>query len=158
MPDTYWLLDEAPAIPIDYVTAGSGYVDVSRGATTTVECRFYPSDHSAINEPVVTGLSDRYRAARDLVEYASAATVVTGTDGVAYFRERVPNVAPVDTQFVKVRPPDHDNAPDYWGVVTGGRPRSGTDGDRRRLDLEIAYLGDVDDYPDRETARGQLEA
>ena len=155
---TNWLLDEEPAIPIDYVTAQSGYVNRTRGSRTTLQCRFYPSDHSAINEEVITGFSDRYRAARAYLEYANAVNTITSIEGKTFFVERLPPIAPVETQFVKVRPPDNNDNPDFWAVITGGNTTTEADNERRRLELEVTYLGEVDDYADRSAARSVLEA
>lgn len=158
MSDTYWLLDEAPAIPIDEVTAQSGYVTPTPGATTTLQCRFVPGDHAAETEPVITDLTDRYEATRAYLEHTDAVSTLQATNGVVYFRERLPPTPAVNTQFVKVRSPD-DDIRDFWGVVVGGRPTTeSVEAALRRLDLEIAYLAPTDRFADRQSARAELEA
>lgn len=164
MPDTYWLLDRGSNgddIPIDYTLGETPWPTPRRGGTITLAGAFVstpPTDYSTLSEAALTGQLTRYEAARDYVEYADAVAVVTGTDGKSYFRERVPAVANNSTFFLEVRPPDVLDVPDFYGVVVGGSVPKTSPSQRLRLDLELAYLGEVADYTDRSAARTALEA
>lgn len=163
MPDTYWLLDRGSNgddIPIDYVPGDEPLPTPNRGDAAPLRCAFVDDlvDYTTLSEPALTGKQTRYDAAEAYVEYASCVKLIEANDGQAYFVERVPSESPVSTFFLEVTPPSSVETEPFYGVVTGGSVESNGISPRLRLDLQLAYLGDVADYASRSDARSALEA
>lgn len=163
MSDTYWLLDrgsDGDDIPIDEVLGTQPLPSPERGATTTLQCVFWPDlvDYSTLSEPALTGQQTRFDAATQYLEYVGSVSTLQATDGSVFFRESVPSASPVATFFVEVVPPSSAATDPFYAVVTGGSTVAESTADRRRLDLTLTYLGDVADYASRSDARDALEA
>jgi len=163
MPDTHWLLDrgiDGDAIGIDYVLASNPWPTPRRGGTVTLACAFVEDtvDYSALSQPALEGKLTRYAAARDYLEFVDAVSVIQGADGQTYFRERLPEVAPVNTHFLRVTPPDTVDVADFYAVVSGGSVAQQSASSRLRLDLELTYLGPESGWASRSSARDVLEA
>jgi len=161
MSDTYWLLDRASGddIPIDEVLGTQPLPSPERGARTRLQCVFWPDlyDYSTLPDPALTGQQPRFDAAAQYLEYVGSVSTLQATDGSVFFRESVPPASPVTTFFVEVVPPSSAETDPFYAVVVGGSTVTESTPERRRLDLELAYLGTVADYPDRPTARDALE-
>ena len=163
MSDTYWLIDrgiDGDAIPIDYVLASNPWPTPRRGSTLTLACAFVEDavDYSSLSQPALEGKLTRYEATRDYLEFVDAVSIIQGVDGQTYFRERLPNVATVDTHFLRVTPPDTVDVPDFYAVVSGGSVAQQSASPRLRIDLELTYLGETSDWATRALARAALEA
>lgn len=161
MPDTYWLIDEAPTIPVDYVAGESTWPTPRRGGTVSLTCVFVPNsrtDYTTLGEAAVDSFPERYEALRRYLEFVDAVTTVQAVDGQAYFREQLPTQASVDTQFVSVRPPAAVDVEPFYAVVSGGTVPKSSPSVRRRIELELTYLAPASDYADADAAKTALEA
>jgi len=101
--------------------------------------------------------SGAYQAIRDYLAYPNVSTYTTD-NAVPRFRDRTPNIAPVDDTLIKVEP-DHD-APgyeDFWAVVIGGEDSAAPRPSERIISLTLYKLGTVDEYPTEADVRDALE-
>lgn len=166
MPDTYWLIDRGTSkkvIPIDYTTQANPWPTPERGRTDTYDCRFVATpqtDYSTLSRDAVTGQFARYELVREYLKFPDRVSTQQVIGGTTVFHERDPPAAltPLDTHFVAIRPPDTLDVPDFYGVISGGSITKTATNSQYRLDLEIAYLGEVSDYTTRNAARQALEA
>lgn len=168
MPDTYWIIDRGsnrptPWIPIDAVTFESPAPTPALGADVQLDCIFTPTDaadYSTLSQSAVTGQTARYEAVRDYLSHASAVVIHDDIDGAAYFTDPEGDRDPVETHFVRVRPPSQTSTPDFYGAITGGDVTKQSPSGLERLELTITYLGavDPDRWPTRTLARDALEA
>lgn len=165
MPDTYWLLDRgtrAPAIPIDYTSQANPWPTPRRGQADPYDCRFVPNpptDYSTLSTDALTGHQTRYEAVRDYLQFSHAVEVDEALLGGYWFDEYdVSDASPVATHFVRVRPPDSIDVPDFYAAVTGGDVTKSAPNPQYRIELELTYLAEASDYTTRSAARQNLEA
>jgi hypothetical protein len=165
MPDTYWLVSSSSTdIPVDYTVGGAARPTPRRGGTVTLEAVFVPDDgavdFTALNtgRGVVIGQDARYDALMAYGEFAASAEIITGVDGQAYLHEELPDRAGVDTQFVLVTPPDSIRIAPFYAAVTAATDATTDASARRRIDLELAYLGAASEWVSRANARDDLVA
>ena len=138
--------------------------ELTRGEVTTFDLGFWSHadvgggvyGESLYGEGIYGGttFAGRYRALREYLEFATPKHVRTGSEGNVWYRERVPEAAPIDSFVVDIDPgEDVIDFDGIWGVVVGGsdpsRPVS-KDAGLRRLSLDVYVLAELNEYEDRE--------
>jgi len=98
-------------------------------------------------------------AIREWLDYADVVRFGRTDRGVPWFRERPPEISPVESQLVLVDPErDMIDMPAFWALIVGGEeqgePINATT--PARLTLELVVLGTLDEYEDRETVIDEI--
>ena len=95
---------------------------------------------------------EHYNRLLDFIRYSGDEVVRRGTTdrGVPWFRERLPDAAPVETLVVAIDvPEDYPERRSHWGIIIGGQDNSVGSADYRRVDLDVFVLADRDEFDDR---------
>lgn len=100
---------------------------------------------------------DRYREARQFLDYAGSATVKQAMNGKPHYVERLPADAPVDSLVVAVEPgPGLEATNGFWGVVMGGDDSTRFVRDMAALQIDFKVLAERDDYLTRSDIEADL--
>ena len=98
-------------------------------------------------------------AIREWLDYADVVRFGRTDRGVPWFRERLPGIAPVDSQLVLVDPErDMIDIPAFWALIIDGDEQGEPINAETpaQVTLDLVVLGTLDEYPDRETVRADL--
>jgi hypothetical protein len=102
---------------------------------------------------------DAYEELRKYTEHTEGVSVRPDINGAPTFRERTPAVDPVGTHLRLFNPGESaDRHPALWGLITGGDDPNTVLGGSARLEVDVAILGDVEEYPTITAVRNALEA
>jgi hypothetical protein len=163
---TTWTIDD---IPVEYV-ARETPPTLTRGAEVTLPLLFRDRGEDAIVEPsdsrygiqygfnyegprAVLPFRKHYEAILDYLDYSGEATVRYGTGdrGVPWFRERLPDAAPIDSLVVPVdAPSDSIEDRSLWAILVDGVDQSNVlSGGLRRVEVTLFVLAERDAYADR---------
>lgn len=118
-----------------------------RGATVTL--------------PIETAGESEYDSLLEFLEYDASVVVRRGLadNGTPWFRERIPDAAPVETYLVDVDPPADALTDGFWGLIVGGVDQTpGAEFGERWLSLDIFVLAKLGEYADKAAVRDDLEA
>ncbi|WP_323192423.1 hypothetical protein [Halostella sp. PRR32] len=105
-------------------------------------------------------LPTEYNAVRDYLAYPQAVTTGTTDQGVPWFREQLPSIAPVNSQLVQVSPSARSGAgfEDFWALIVGGSEASTAYPNRRAVDVSLFVLGTTAEYATETDVRNALES
>lgn len=119
----------------------------------------YNSVESTTETTTTRTFAETYDELLGYLDYLGDEIVRRGTTdrGVPWFRERLPDAAPVDTLVVPVEMGDDIIDPrDMWAIIVGGEDISRPPSTYRSVDLDLFVLAPLDDYADREAVIDDL--
>lgn len=132
-----------------YGAEGSSYGSIQYSASSrTTTTTTVTQDYSATYYEILNYLE---YSGEDLVRYG------TTDRGKPWFRERIPDDAPVNSLVVPVEPGDDIvDVSGHWGIILGGTDQSEPPGSSRSVELEILILAPLDEYADRDAVYADL--
>ena len=98
-------------------------------------------------------------AIREWLDYADVVRFGRTDRGVPWFRERLPDISPVDSQLVLVDPErDMIDIPAFWALIIDGEEQGEAINAETpaQVTLDLVVLGTLDEYEDRDTVREEL--
>jgi hypothetical protein len=108
------------------------------------------------------GAFDRYRAAREYLDWAGANATGTTITSVPWYREQLPSRADIDSTLVALVPSvdlrDEHRVPGLWGVITGGSDGTLPSLTGFEVTLEVFVLAELREYDDRAAVKTEFEA
>lgn len=146
-------------LPLGFHGSSSIRSDIdASGVQYGTEDAIYSFNYGGPTTRTVT-FRDAYDSLLKFLEWNGDELVRRGTTDRAkpWFRERLPDEAPVDSLVVPIETGDDVHDVDgFWAIIVGGEDQSRPPATYRQVDLEVFLLAPLSEYDDRDEVYDDL--
>lgn len=118
----------------------------TRAGETPLDLRFNSSRQAA------------YEQLRDYVDWAGKSDTGQTVTNLPWYRDTVPDRAPIDSLVIAAIPADGIDLPGLWGVIVAGEDASNAPMTNLVLSFDVFVLAEFDEYADHVAVADEFSA